>query len=96
MTLRLSNPDIHRSIVSSYLINGRKPLYCTPKDTTDSINKDTNLLLVEPIKVAFEKLQKNYSGYKNVKFVNKAIDTKSGKRNIFSVNPKYYEFYKKK
>ena len=61
-----------------------------------SINIDTNLLLVEPIKVAFEKLQKNYSGYKNVKFINKAIDVVTGKKNIFSVNPKYYDFYEKK
>ena len=61
-----------------------------------SINTDTNVLLVEPIKSAFEQLEKNYSGYKNVKFVNKAIDIKSGKRDIFSVNPKYYDFYEKK
>ena len=33
---------------------------------------------------------------KNVKFVNKAIDIKSGKKDIFSVNPKYYDFYEKK
>ncbi len=61
-----------------------------------SINTDTNVLLVEPIKSAFEQLKKNYSGFKNVRFVNKAIDTNSGKKNIFSVNPKYYDFYKKK
>ena len=61
-----------------------------------SINTDTNVLLVEPIKSAFEQLEKNYSSYKNVKFVNKAIDIKSGKRDIFSVNPKYYDFYEKK
>ena len=39
----------------------------------NSINTNTNVLLVEPIKSAFEQLEKNYSGYKNVKFVNKAI-----------------------
>ena len=61
-----------------------------------SININTNLLLVEPIKSAFEQLEKNYSGFKNVRFVNKAIDIESGKKNIFSVNPKYYDFYKKK
>ena len=61
-----------------------------------SINIDTNLLLVEPIKSAFDQLEKNYSGYKNVKFVNKAIDVVTGKKNIFSVNPKYYDFYEKK
>ena len=62
----------------------------------NSINTNTNVLLVEPIKSAFEQLEKNYSGYKNVKFVNKAIDIKSGKRDIFSVNPKYFDFYEKK
>ena len=61
-----------------------------------SINTDTNVLLVEPIKSAFEQLEKNYSNYKNVKFINKAIDINKGKKNIFSVNPKYYSFYQKK
>ena len=61
-----------------------------------SINLDTNLLLVEPIKSAFDELEKNYSGYKNVKFINKAIDVVTGKKNIFSVDPKYYNFYEKK
>ena len=61
-----------------------------------SINIDTNLLLVEPIKHAFDQLQKNYSSYKNVKFINKAIDVKTGKKNIFSVKPKHYDFYEKK
>jgi len=61
-----------------------------------SINIDTNLLLVEPIKSAFDELEKNYSGYKNVKFINKAIDVAKGKKNIFSVDPKYYDFYQKK
>jgi len=61
-----------------------------------SINIDTNLILVEPIKSAFEQLEKNYYGYKNVKFINKAIDVVKGKKNIFSVNPKYYDFYEKK
>ena len=54
------------------------------------------MLLVEPIKSAFDQLEKNYSGYKNVKFINKAIDVVNGKKNIFSVNPKYYDFYEKK
>tara|TARA_Y100000816_G_scaffold236684_1_gene182577 strand:- start:364 stop:1131 length:768 start_codon:yes stop_codon:yes gene_type:complete len=61
-----------------------------------SINADTNVLLVEPIKSAFEELEKNYSNFKNVKFINKAIDINKGKKNIFSVNPKYYNFYQKK
>ena len=61
-----------------------------------SINIDTNLLLVEPIKSAFDELVKNYSGYKNVKFINKAIDVVTGKKSIFSVDPKYYNFYEKK
>ena len=61
-----------------------------------SINLDTNVLLVEPIKSAFAELEKNYIDYKNVKFINKAIDIVSGKKNIFSVNPKYYDYYKKK
>ena len=54
------------------------------------------MLLVEPVKSAFDQLEKNYSNYKNVKFINKAIDVVNGKKNIFSVNPKYYNFYEKK
>ncbi len=62
----------------------------------DSINKDTKVLLVEPIKSAFSELQKNYSDFTNVKFINKAIDITKGKKKIYSVNPKYYDYYKKK
>ena len=61
-----------------------------------SINKDTKILLVEPIKSAFLELKKNYSDYNNVEFINKALDTKQGKKKIYSVNPDYYENYKKK
>ena len=53
-----------------------------------SINIDTNLLLVEPIKSAFDELEKNYSGYKNVKFINKAIDVVTGKKEYFFSKPK--------
>jgi len=45
----------------------------------ESINKDTKVLLVEPIESAFIELKKNYSGYNNVKFINKALyNKKSG------------------
>ena len=51
----------------------------------DSINKDTKVILVEPIKSAFSELKKNYSDFTNVEFINKAIDIKNGKKkNIFS------------
>ena len=46
------------------------------------------------ITLIFE-LDKSFkSGLK--KFINKAIDVVTGKKNIFSVNPKYYNFYEKK
>jgi FkbM family methyltransferase len=61
-----------------------------------SINKDTKAVLVEPIESAFTELKKNYSGFTNVEFVNKAIDINNGKKNIYSVNPKYYDYYEKK
>ena len=54
------------------------------------------MLLIEPVKSAFDQLEKNYSNYKNAKLINKAIDVVNGKKNIFSVNPKYYDFYEKK
>jgi hypothetical protein len=62
----------------------------------DSINKDTAVLLVEPIKSAFSELKKNYSNFVNVKFVNKAIDISNDKKKIYSVDPKYYEYYERK
>ena len=62
----------------------------------DSIAKDTKVLLVEPIESAFVELKKNYLGYQNVKFINKAIDILNGKKTIYLVNPKYYQHYKKK
>ena len=62
----------------------------------NSINKNTKVLLVEPIKSAFLELKKNYSDYNNVEFINKALDIKQGKKKIYSVNPDYYENYKKK
>ena len=46
----------------------------------DSINKDTKVLLVEPIKSAFSELKKNYSDFTNVEFINKAIDITKGKK----------------
>ena len=38
----------------------------------------------ETLAPAIDELEKNYSGYKNVKFINKAIDVVTGKKNIFS------------
>ncbi len=61
-----------------------------------SINKDTKIVLVEPIESAFSELKKNYSDFTNVEFVNKAIDINNGKKKIYSVNPKYYDYYKKR
>jgi FkbM family methyltransferase len=62
----------------------------------ESINKDTKVLLVEPIESAFIELKKNYSGYNNVKFINKALDVNRGKKSIYTVNPEHYDYYKKK
>ena len=96
----LNSGDFIKLLISKKKINNIIQIGANDGKSDDflrpSVNKDTNLLLVEPIKVAFEKLQKNYSGYKNVKFINKAIDVVTGKKNIFSVNPKYYNFYEKK
>ena len=96
----LNSGDLIKLLISKKKINNIIQIGANDGKSDDflrtSINIDTNLLLVEPIKSAFEQLKKNYSGFKNVRFVNKAIDIKSGKRDIFSVNPKYYDFYKKK
>ena len=96
----LNSSDFIKLLISKKKINNIIQIGANDGKSDDflrsSININTNLLLVEPIKSAFEQLEKNYSGFKNVRFVNKAIDIESGKKNIFSVNPKYYDFYKKK
>ena len=96
----LNSSDLIKLLISKKKINNIIQIGANDGKSDDflrsSININTNLLLVEPIKSAFEQLEKNYSGFKNVRFVNKAIDIESGKKNIFSVNPKYYDFYKKK
>ena len=96
----LNSGDLIKLLINKKKINNIIQIGANDGKSDDflrtSINTDTNVLLVEPIKSAFEQLEKNYSSYKNVKFVNKAIDIKSGKREIFSVNPKYHDFYEKK
>ena len=96
----LNSGDFIKLLISKKKINNIIQIGANDGKSDDflrsSINKDTNLLLVEPIKSAFDQLEKNYSSYHNVKFINKAIDVVSGKKNIFSVNPKYYDFYEKK
>jgi len=61
-----------------------------------SINKDTKVLLIEPIESAFLDLKNNYSDFTNVEFINKAIDIEKGKKKIYSVSPTHYDYYKKK
>ena len=96
----LNSGDFIKILISKKKINNIIQIGANDGKSDDflrsSINIDTNLLLVEPIKSAFDQLEKNYSNYKNVKFINKAIDVVTGKKNIFSVNPKYYDFYEKK
>ena len=96
----LNSGDFIKFLISQKKINNIIQIGANDGKSDDflrsSINIDTNLLLVEPIKSAFDELEKNYRGYKNVKFINKAIDVVKGKKNIFSVNPKYYNFYEKK
>ena len=50
-----------------------------------SINKDTKILLVEPIESAFLDLKNNYSDFTNVEFINKAIDIKKGKKKFIQL-----------
>ena len=96
----ISSADVIKLLIRKKKINNIIQIGANDGKSDDflrsSINIDTNLLLVEPIKSAFDELEKNYSGYKNVKFINKAIDVVTGKKNIFSINPKYYNFYEKK
>ncbi len=59
-------------------------------------NEDLEALLIEPIEDAFIKLERNYKNFQKVKCLNLAVDVDNKKKEIFSVNKNYYEFYKKK
>ncbi len=59
---------------------------------------DDNLeaILIEPIEDAFKKLEKNYENFVKAKCLNLAVDIDNKSKEIFCVNRKFYEFYKKK
>ena len=92
----MNSGDFIKLLISKKKINNIIQIGFKIDFLRSSININTNLLLVEPVKSAFDQLEKNYSNYKNAKLINKAIDVVNGKKNIFSVNPKYYDFYEKK
>jgi len=50
-------------------------------------------ILVEPIKIIFEKLKENYKNYKNIKFVNCAVSVDNKISNIFKVKEEFTKFY---
>ena len=58
---------------------------------------DDNLeaILIEPIEDAFKKLEKNYENFVKAKCLNLAVDIDNKSKEIFCVNKKFYEFYKK-
>ena len=62
----------------------------------DCLNNDIEAILIEPIEDAFVKLKKNYNNFQKVKCLNLAVDITNKNKEIFSVNKKYYDFYKKK
>ena len=52
--------------------------------------------MIEPIEDAFKKLEKNYENFVKAKCLNLAVDIDNKSKEIFCVNKKFYEFYKKK
>ena len=61
-----------------------------------SFNKDLEGILLEPMEDAYASLKKNYEQFNKVKCLNLALDIKDQEKIFFSVNPKYFEHYKKK
>ena len=61
-----------------------------------NLNKNSDAILIEPMNDAFIKLNENYKEFKKVKCLNLALGLDNNKKNIFSVDPKYFEFYKNK
>ena len=59
-------------------------------------NDNLEAILIEPIEDAFKKLEKNYENFVKAKCLNLAIDIDNKSKEIFCVNKKFYEFYKKK
>lgn len=61
-----------------------------------SINDETNLILLEPIKNAFLRLKENYKNFKNAKLINAAVDVNNQEKVIYTINTNFFEYYKKK
>ncbi len=59
-------------------------------------NEDLEAILIEPTEDAFLRLKDNYKSFKKAKCLNVAIDIESKKKEIFTPDKKFYEFYKKK
>ena len=62
------------------------------------LNKNLEIIFIEPIPSAFKRLKYNYRNFKKSIFLNNAVDTKKLKKKIFSIDPscsKYYDnFYR--
>jgi FkbM family methyltransferase len=52
------------------------------------VNRDPQVVLLEPNPYLFERLQRNYSRNRNVRFVNAALGRTSGKMTLNAINPK--------
>jgi FkbM family methyltransferase len=55
------------------------------------LEEDPKAILVEPIPCYFSVLKKNYANNKNITFVNKALDSKRGEREMFYIEEDKFE-----
>ena len=57
------------------------------------LNKNLEVIFIEPIPSAFKRLKYNYRNFKKSIFLNTAVDTKKHKKKIFSVDRSYSKYY---
>lgn len=93
--------DLIQKLISSNLVSKIVQIGANNGESDDFLctiiknNKKIKALLVEPIKETFLELQKNYLNYNNSILVNCAVDLFSGKKKIYKVDMRYFDYYAK-
>ena len=91
--------EVIQKLISSNLVNKIVQIGANNGESDDFLNtiiknnKKIKALLVEPIKETFSELKKNYLNYNNLILANHAVDLFSGKKNIYKVDIKYFDYY---
>jgi FkbM family methyltransferase len=95
----LSAQEVIEKLINSNLVNKIVQIGAHNGQSDDFLNiiiknnKKLKALLVEPVKETFIELKTNYLNYSNIILANYAVDLFSGKKNIFKIDTKYFNYY---